>query len=147
MAQQGGGDGADVHGVAHGRGGTAVARDGFGHHGGRHVVLAQPAQILRHQETEQTLLCQGFEVLAREQEMLVALDGVLTQRRVAQRDQLFLDLFLRRGQQPLRIEFVPQTPKILGSPLLDVSHAALLFVGADGVRCSFQLAHRLSQAD
>jgi len=102
--QEGGGNGARVHGVAHGGRGAGVAGDGLHHHGGAGVVLAHAAQFLGHQQAEQAMLGQDLEILAREQQLLVGFDGVVAHLLLRQIDDQRLDLLLLVREQPLRIE-------------------------------------------
>jgi len=99
-------------------------------------------QFLRHDQAEEAVLGQGLEILARIDELLVALDGVLAHRSLAEIDQRLLQLFLLVGQQPLRIELEPKAPERFLAPHFDVAHpTALPCIGHDifvvrAVRCA-----------
>ncbi len=58
--------GADVHHVAHRRGGAAVAGDRLADHRVGDVVLAQAAVLLRHREPQEPVLAEELQVAARE---------------------------------------------------------------------------------
>ena len=98
VAQQRRRDRAQVHGVAHGGRGAAVARDGLHRHRRGHVVLAHAAQLFRHDEAEEARLGERLEVLARIDQLAVALDRVLAHRALTQVDQRLLQRLLLVGQ-------------------------------------------------
>ena len=116
IAESGGSDSACMHRVAHGGRRAAVARDRLDHHGGAGVVLAHAAELLRHEEAQQAVLGEDLEVLPREEQIAVALDGVGPHLLLAEIDELGLQRLLLVRQQPLRIELEAQTPEGLTSP-------------------------------
>jgi hypothetical protein len=61
---------------------------------------------------------QDLEVLAREQQLLVGLDGVVAHLLLRQIDDQRLDLLLLVGEQPLRIELGAQAPELFSAPCL-----------------------------
>jgi hypothetical protein len=116
VAEEGGGDGARVHGVAHGGRGAGVAGDGLHHHGGADMVLAHAAQLLRDQQAEQAVLGEDLEILARKQQLLVRLDGVVAHLLLCQLDDERLNPLLLVREQPLRIELETQAPELYRAP-------------------------------
>jgi hypothetical protein len=121
-----GGAGAQVHGVAHGGGGAAVAGDGLDDHGGAQVALTAAAELLRDGQAHQAHGGQGFEVLARVDVLLVALDGVGAQGGFAQGDQVGLQGLLLGAEQPLGAPFGTDTD---GGHLGDGVHGGFLCWG------------------
>src|SRR5277367_5108845 len=111
-----------MHGVAHGRAGAAVAGDSLDYHRRGHMVLPHAAQFLGHYEAEQAELRQRLEVLAREKELLVGFDGIVTQGGAGKLDEFPLKVLLLVGQEPLRVPFETETPEILGAPFFCLAH-------------------------
>ncbi len=68
------------------------------------------------------MLGQGFEVLAGEDQVFVALDGVGAHLGLTEFDQLSLQLLLGVGQKPLRVEVEPEPPELLGAAHLGIAH-------------------------
>ena len=126
IAEAGRGHRAQMHGVAHGRAGAAVARDGFHRHGGGDMVLAHAAQFLGHDQAEQAELGDRLEILAREQQLLVGFDRVVAQRGAGKLDELGLQLLLLVGQDPLRIPLIAETPEVLFAPFFRLAHVLFL---------------------
>jgi hypothetical protein len=81
-------------------------------------VLAQAAELLGHDQAEKAALGQKLEVLAREQQLLVALHGIGAHFALAQGDERVLQGLLLVAQNPLRIPLVAQAPEFLVTPFL-----------------------------
>ncbi len=62
------------------------------------------------------MLCQNLEVLARIEQLLVALDRIFAHGSLAKLDQVRLQVQLRRREQPLGIELEAQAPELLATP-------------------------------
>src|SRR5437868_4073833 len=118
MTEKCGGDGAQMHGIAHGSRRAAITGNGLDRHGGSDMVLAHAAQLLRDEKTEKALLGQELEILPRVHELLVALDRIDAHVAGAEVDELSLQLLLVIAQHPLRIPFEAETPKRLLAPQL-----------------------------
>ncbi len=118
MAEERGSDGTQVHGVAHGGGRTAVARNGFHRHGGADVALAHAAKLFRNDQAQKTVLGQELKILAGIEKLLIALDGVGAHFLFAERYKRRLQLFLTVVEYPLRVPFKTEPPEILFSPFL-----------------------------
>ena len=112
-----------VHDVTHGRGRTAVARERLADHREGHVVLAEPAVLLRHGEGEEAVLGEDLEVAARVEQLVVGALRVGAHLLLAELDQLRAQLLLALGEEPVRIPLVAESPERLVTPRL-VRHSS-----------------------
>src|SRR5215475_2150288 len=113
---------AQVHDIAHGRGGAAVPGDRLAHHRIGDVVFTEAAVFLGDRQCQEAMLAEQFEISARELELVVGPLGIVAHFSLAQINQLGAQFLVPLGQHEVRVPFIAESPERLRSPHLLLAH-------------------------